>query len=82
MFVTLYGEKVCDDVTDMRYSKHMNIAAKLIKTNPEALQPKKKRAAHFHALRVNLDLQQWNNSNSEVLKLEDWGWKLETIGTS
>ena len=51
------------------------MASKSTKIKPEALPPTK-RAAHFQSLRVYLQLHEWNNLNSEVLKPEDWGWKL------
>lgn len=51
------------------------MAAKSTKINQETLPPTK-RAAHFY-LSVYLQLHEWNNLNSEVLKPEDWGWKLE-----
>ena len=35
-FATLYGGKACDDLTDLRYSKYMNMAAKSTKIKPEA----------------------------------------------
>ena len=60
LFVTIYGGKACDDLTDLRYSKYMNVDAKLTKIKPEALLPRK-RAAHFHSLRVYLQLYEWNN---------------------
>ena len=53
----------------------MNMAAKWTKINQETLPPTK-RAAHFY-LRVYLQLHEWINLNSEVLKPQDWGWKLE-----
>ena len=52
------------------------MAAKSTKIKPEVLPPTKK-AAQFHSLRVYFQLHEWNNLNSEVLKPEDWGWKLE-----
>ena len=52
------------------------MAAKSTKVKPEALPPTK-RAAHFHSLRMYLQLHEWYILNSEVLKPEDWGWKLE-----
>ena len=79
--VSLYGGKVCDDLTDLRYSKYMNIDAKPIKIKPRALSPTK-RPAHFQSLHAYHQLHEWNNLNSEVPTPEDWGWKLKTIGTS
>ena len=74
-FVTLYSGKACDDLTDLRYSKYMNMDAKPTKIKPEVLPPTK-RAAYFHSLRVYLQLHEWKNLNSEVLKPEDWGLSL------
>ena len=54
----------------------MNMAVKSSKIKPEALPPTKK-AAQFHSLRVYLQLHEWDNLNSEVLKPEDWRWELE-----
>ena len=71
-FVTLYGGKTCYNLTDLRYNKYINMAAKSTKIKPEVLPPTKK-AAQFHSLRVYFQLHEWNNLNSEVLKPEDWG---------
>ena len=74
--MSLFMVKTCDDLADLRYSKYMNMAAKSSKMKPEALPPTK-RATHFHSLRVYLQLHECNNLNFEVLKPEEWGWKLE-----
>ena len=52
------------------------MAANSTKIKPEALPPTK-RVAHFHSLRVYLQLHEWDNLNSEVLKTGYWGWKIE-----
>ena len=52
------------------------MAANSTKIKPEALPPTK-RAAYFHSLRVYLQFHERDNLNSEVLKTEYWGWKLE-----
>ena len=57
LFVPLYGGKECDGLADLRYSKYMNMAAKSTKIKPEVLPPTK-RAAHFHSLRVSLQLHE------------------------
>ena len=76
LFVTLYGGKACNDLIDPQQGKYMNMAANSTTIKPEALPPTK-RAAHFHSLRVYLQFHGRNNLNSEVLKTEYWGWKLE-----
>ena len=43
---------------------------------PECLPPSE-RAAHYHALRVYLQMQEWNTLQANNLNPEDWGWKLE-----
>ena len=52
------------------------MAAKSTKMKPEVLPPTK-RATHFYSLRVYFQLHERNNLNSEALKPEHWGWKLE-----
>ena len=54
------------------------MAANSTKIKPEVLPPTK-RAAHFHSLRVYLQFHERDNLNSEVLKTEYWGWKLDTF---
>ena len=41
LFVSLYGGKVCDDLTDVQYSKYMNIDAKPIKIKPKHSRQRK-----------------------------------------
>ena len=43
---------------------------------PESLPPSE-RAAYFHALRVYLQVQEWNTLQESNLNPEDWGWMLE-----
>ena len=42
--------------------------------NPDNLPPTE-RAAHFHALRVHLQVTQWKNLSLTCLNPKDWGWK-------
>ena len=57
----------------------MKMASGSTSVKPESLPPSK-RAAHHHALRVYLQVNEWNTLQENNLNPEDWGWKLEDGG--
>ena len=76
LFVFMYNSSFCDSLNNLRYTKYMNLVAKsqqLLK--PEVLPPTE-RDAHYHCLRVYLQVMRWKNLNS-TLDPEKWGRYLE-----
>ena len=69
----MYNGKPSDTLTTLRYVKWQQMALKNTTIEPSLLPPTE-RAAHFHALRVHLQVMQWITLD---LKSEDpkiWGW--------
>ena len=76
LFVMLYSGKHSDTLSSLRYSKYMKMASGSTSVKPGSLPPPE-RAAHFHALRVYFQVQEWNTLQESNLNPEDWGWSLE-----
>ena len=62
-----------DTLTTPRHAKFMENVASCYALDPGRLPPSE-RAAHFHALRVHLQVSQWKYLDLKCLKPEEWGW--------
>ena len=78
LFVILFGGKQEDSLNFLRYVKFMEMVSSNEAIDPQKLPPTE-RAAHFHSLRVHLQLMLWKKLTHEDLQLdpEQWGWKLD-----
>ena len=75
IFFSYKGEDT-ESLSDMRYSKFLNMLTQCAKVEPSELPPTE-RAVYYHALRVHLQVAQWASLNLHCLNPLDWGWKLE-----
>ena len=60
----------------MRYSKFLEMLTKSSKVEPSELPPTE-RTAYYHALRVHLQIAQWESLDLHCLDPLEWGWNLE-----
>jgi len=80
LLLMLYSGKPDETLNHLRFRDYMNmIATGKSRLRPERLPPTE-RAAHFHILRVHLQVVQWHTLMAAELNPQDWGWKL-TEGT-
>jgi len=76
LLVFLYGGKEDESLNHLRFVSHMNqLASTRLRPCPERLPPTE-RAAHFHILRVYLQVMQWKLLMRDGLNPVEWGWKL------
>ena len=72
----LYGGKETDTLTTLRHARYMAMIAPCATLEPQWLPPTE-RAAHFHSLRVHLQVVRWQHLDNTSLNECEWGWKLE-----
>ena len=77
LFVITYGGKQEDSLNSLRYIKFMEmVSSSKASLDPQKLSPTE-RAAHFHSLRVHLQVIIWKKLSNNSLNPKQWGWKLE-----
>jgi len=77
LLTMLYSGKQSDTLNHLRYVTYMHLIARSsTRPRPERLPPTE-RAAHFHVLRVHLQVVQWKSLMATNLDPENWGWKLK-----
>ena len=75
IFVILYGGKLDDNLTKLRYAHYMNLVATLKQQiRPEKLPPTQS-AAEYHSYRVYLQVVLWNTLMGTQVSPLEWGWK-------
>ncbi|MES9882369.1 MAG: hypothetical protein ABW185_15970 [Sedimenticola sp.] len=77
LFSVLYGAKKDDTLITLRYAKYMAMMAKSNRVEPQRLPPTE-RAAHYHSLRVHVQVVRWVELNNDALMDDEWGWKEES----
>ena len=71
--VAIYNGKVGDSLNVLRHKKYCDkVATSLASVDPKGLPPTSA-AAKFHSRRVFLQINQWKDSNCDMLP-ETWGW--------
>lgn len=78
LFVIMYGGKETDCLNALRYAKYMEMVTSTKKIDPHKLPPTE-RAAHYHSLRVHLQVVQWKELRVDSLNPTQWGWKLDNL---
>ena len=77
LFVITYGGKQEDSLNNLRYTKFMEmVSSSKASLDPQKLPPTE-RAAHYHSLRVHLQVMIWKKLSNNNLDPKQWGWKLE-----
>ena len=71
LFVIVFGGKWSDPLNTLRYAKYMEMVASAENIDPQKLPPTT-RAAHYHSLRVHLQVILWKELTDPLI----WGWKL------
>ena len=71
-----YKGKDTESLSEMRYSKFLEMLTKSSKVEPSELPPTE-RTAYYHALRVHLQIAQWESLDLHCLDPLEWGWNLE-----
>ena len=76
-FIIMYGGKQADTLNHLRYAKYMGMVS-TGNIDPQKLPPTE-RAAHYHSLRVHLQVIMWKKltSDHDDLDPKQWGWKLD-----
>ena len=74
-FCLLYGGTKTDTLTSLHYARYMTMMAKSNKVMPQRLPPTE-RAAHYHSLRVHLQVIRWTVLSNDMLQANEWGWKM------
>ena len=76
-FVRMYDGKFEKGLTELRYNNYMKMSISS-KSNlqPQRLPPSE-RAAHFHSLRVHLQVIKWKSLGSDGKDPTQWGWCLK-----
>lgn len=63
------------DLVSLRYSRFKKmVAERLTKSDPRLLAPSP-RAAHFHSLRVHLQIMRWVRLDDHYMNPLEWGWE-------
>ncbi|KAK6183990.1 hypothetical protein SNE40_006544 [Patella caerulea] len=75
VFSRMYGSK--ERLNRVRYQKYLNREDDPVNLDPRKLPPTT-RAAHFHSLRVFLQVQDWLTLGDRGLDPSDWGWCLKS----
>lgn len=73
--VSLYGGTSNETLTQLRFHTYMRMTATVARPLPELLPPSI-RAAHYHCLRVYLQVRQWNTLSVQGTDPLLWGWSL------
>ena len=76
LFVALYGGKVDDKLSGLRYEAYCSMSLSR-RFQPERLPPSEG-AARMHAIRVHLQAVIWWSLDDTSISPTDWGWKLES----
>ena len=77
LFVIAYGGKQEDSLNNLRYTKFMEmVSSSKASLDPQKLPPTE-RAAHYHRLRVHLQVMIWKKLSKINLDPKQWGWKFE-----
>lgn len=74
-FIFMYGGKQGDSLNNLRYIKYMEMVS-TGNIDPQKL-PSTERAAHYHSLRIHLQVIVWKKLTSDDLDSKQWGWKLD-----
>ena len=77
LFVIVFGGKQSDSLNTLRYAKYMEMVASAKNIDPQKLPPTA-RAAHYHSLRVHLQVILWKELTTDSLDPLIWGWKLDS----
>ena len=75
LFVIVFGGKQSDSLNTLRHAKYMEMVASAKKIDPQKLPPTE-RAAHYHSLRVHLQVILWKELSVNSINPIFWGWKL------
>ena len=75
VFIYMYNGKERDSLNKLRYAKFMEIVS-TGNIDPQKLPPTE-RAAHYHSLRVHLQVIIWKKLTSDDLDPKQWGLKLD-----
>ena len=78
LFIIVFGGKQSDSLNTHRYAKYMEMVASAKNIDPQKLPPSTARAAHYHSLRVNLQVILWKEFTTDSLDPLLWGWKLDS----
>ena len=76
LFVIVFGGKQSDSLNSLRYAKYMEMVSSAKAIDPQKLPPTA-RAAHYHSLRVCLQVILWKKLTTHYLDPLQWGWKLD-----
>ena len=75
IFCNLYGGREDLSLNQLRYIRYQKMVARCSNIEPERLPPTE-RAAHYHSLRVYLQVIQWDELDNKCCNALDWGWKI------
>jgi hypothetical protein len=75
LFVALYGGKVGDKLSDMRYAAYCTLS--LSRCFKSEKLPPSDSAVNMHVKRVHYQALVWENLSDCGIKPTDWGWQLE-----
>ena len=65
-----------DTLATLRHAKFMQSVTSKLSLEP-AILPPSERAAHYHALRVHLQVAQWKSLDLKCLLPIEWGWCID-----
>lgn len=74
LVVSLYGGKLGDRLTDLRYDTYCKISLSR-RFQPERLPPSES-ATHMHVRRVHLQAVIWSTLGTTDIRATKWGWQL------
>ena len=78
IFVIMYSGKNEETLNSLRYTRYLNLLATSKRTLRPEMLPPTDRAAHYHSLRVHLQILKWKDLNDiRNDQAIDWGWKRE-----
>ena len=75
MYFSYKGQET-DTLAELRYAKFTQLLTTSTTIDPSELPPTE-RAAHFHALRVHLQVAQWTTLDLRCLHPTEWGWNFD-----
>ena len=77
--VAIYSGKKTDSLNNLRYKKYCEkVSTNISQVDPKVLPPTTA-AARFHSKRAFLQINQWKDSDCDLLP-EQWGWKPTETG--
>lgn len=76
LFVILYGGREEDTLGGLRFAKFMAMVSSCKGELKPWKLPPTDRAAHFHSLRVHLQVMVWSELKDTGFDPEQWGWNL------